>query len=1171
MFMLRSCAPWLLLAGLGSNALAQDCDIGGLVQIVGQGTSGSSGVLRLVNVGPPLAGQSLGFELRDGPSAGAGVVYAGFAPAVVPVPELAGVGYVAPPFLVEPVIFDAQGVSTQAFAFPSVPDYCGVQTYLQGVALDGAAQGGIALSNGLRIRFGGRPGSAVFTQPLVKLKDSSWIVESADLNGDGLADAVLGGWVSGLLSILLGDGKGTLLPAKELVYSSLPPDSEIQAAAIHDLNGDGVQDIVAIASTSPFGSPGILLVSLGIGGGLFAPEQNYAVNGSPRALAVGDLDGDGNLDACVSDSLGNLSILMGLGGGGFGTPAMLSVTGMSIGLDLADLELDGALDLVIRRSAYDDAWILPGLGDGSFGPGYSVTLCGSSASPSAIAVGDMDQDGVPDLVASIDESSGPDSVSVILGLGGGAFAPPVSYAAPISSVLEVSDLDMDGVPDVILRGSTLPGQGDGSLGPAMDYLPYELGSQQRFAVADFNGDRVPDILWANWNSVIERGAASVLFGRGRAEYATALHYDIGERPVDAVTGDFDGDGRTDLAVLPDSGAGVRLLSVRSDGQLESADFVPLEIGSRTDLARGDLDGNGRDDIIVVNALKSQVQVVLATGAGEWATPVAYPVRDQPEAVVVVDLDADGHLDLAVVSPRANGITLLFGAGDGTFSPAPPMLMSGGRPTSIDAGDLNGDGLMDLVVANVDAGTVSAFQSNGSGAFAPAQESFAGIAPRSVELGDFNGDGVLDCAVVNPAALQVSILMGSGTGGFAAPLVHPLPDRPDRLTTGDFDGDGRLDVAVTLRDEVGSSPVQGTLAYVGILLGRGDGTLERPSFYASSLHTTNLLKGTGELFLASGDLTGDGMPDLFTEDVALGQLSVLQNQIIALSGVDDCNGNGVPDWIDINSGSSLDSDGDGVPDECSADCNGNGIPDHRELSAGWVQDCNGNGVSDECDLAFGFSQDCDGNGVPDECEYTEDCNGNGIPDGCELFSGSSLDTDGDGILDECEAVFFFEDFESSNGAWEFWLPESSHWHVATDGECGAVTQMAAFNRGPIACDFGHGAETPGGTLLSAPFKMGLHGPFSLSLTSRLDLAIPGTAYVRLVLEGLEDGGPTFVLGNTLFEKVFSDDGQFEELTFDIPDTEQWAGIEARFRFEFLGLPGFVQGAGWQVDNVELRQP
>jgi hypothetical protein len=82
---------------------------------------------------------------------------------------------------------------------------------------------------------------------------------------------------------------------------------------------------------------------------------------------------------------------------------------------------------------------------------------------------------------------------------------------------------------------------------------------------------------------------------------------------------------------------------------------------------------------------------------------------------------------------------------------------------------------------------------------------------------------------------------------------------------------------------------------------------------------------------------------------------------------DCNFNGIEDDIDIAMGTSLDTNGNSIPDECETDCNANGVPDGCDIGSGTSPDCNGKGIPDECDIASGTSADGNGNGVPDECE------------------------------------------------------------------------------------------------------------------------------------------------------------------------------------------------------------
>ncbi|UCG15618.1 MAG: hypothetical protein JSV19_10020 [Phycisphaerales bacterium] len=118
---------------------------------------------------------------------------------------------------------------------------------------------------------------------------------------------------------------------------------------------------------------------------------------------------------------------------------------------------------------------------------------------------------------------------------------------------------------------------------------------------------------------------------------------------------------------------------------------------------------------------------------------------------------------------------------------------------------------------------------------------------------------------------------------------------------------------------------------------------------------------------------------------------------------DCNGNGIPDTIDIAEGTSMDCQPNGHPDECdiddgmSWDCNNSGIPDECDVAEGTSEDCNGDIVPDECQIT---GNDCNGNVVPDDCE--PDCNGNDIPDDCDIAGDPGLDLNVNGIPDSCEA-------------------------------------------------------------------------------------------------------------------------------------------------------------------------
>ena len=154
---------------------------------------------------------------------------------------------------------------------------------------------------------------------------------------------------------------------------------------------------------------------------------------------------------------------------------------------------------------------------------------------------------------------------------------------------------------------------------------------------------------------------------------------------------------------------------------------------------------------------------------------------------------------------------------------------------------------------------------------------------------------------------------------------------------------------------------------------------------------------------------------------------------------DCNGDVVPDALDIAGGTSADCDTNGVPDECEADCNGNGMMDTCEISSGTAQDCDRNNVPDACDA------DCNSNGVPDACDLVGgtslDCNENGTPDTCDVGSGASGDIDSNGIPDECQPAITFL-YWADVGATRL---ERS----ALDGSGRVVVNSSTFSRGLVS--------------------------------------------------------------------------------------------------------------------------
>ena len=310
------------------------------------------------------------------------------------------------------------------------------------------------------------------------------------------------------------------------------------------------------------------------------------------------------------------------------------------------------------------------------------------------------------------------------------------------------------------------------------------------AIGDFNGDGKQDLAIANANS----NTVSIRLWDGVGGFSGSTEVSVGSGPISVAIGDFNGDGKQDLAVANQNS---NTVSIRlGDGMGGFSGSTEVSVRSHPlSVAIGDFNGDGKQDLAVANENFQTVSIRLGDGMGGFSGSTEVLVDSAPYSVAIGDFNGDGKQDLAIAhgSPYFGTVSIRLGDGLGGFSGSTEVLVDS-APYSVAIGDFNGDGKQDLAVANVGSGTVSIRLGDGLGGFSGSTEVSVGSGPQSVAIGDFNGDGKQDLATANAYSDTVSIRLGDGVGGFSGSTEVSVGSVPNSVAIGDFNGDGKQDLA-----------------------------------------------------------------------------------------------------------------------------------------------------------------------------------------------------------------------------------------------------------------------------------------------------------------------------------------------------------------------------------------
>ena len=347
----------------------------------------------------------------------------------------------------------------------------------------------------------------------------------------------------------------------------------------------------------------------------------------------------------------------------------------------------------------------------------------------------------------------------------------------------------------------------------------------------------------------------MLLGNGDGSFQLPQSFPTQPGPHSLAVADFNGDGLPDVA-LSNSTSSVSIVLGNGDGTFQPPVDFPSGPNPRL-ITAGRLRGPTMPEDLVM-ASSSNISALLGNGDGTFQSP-QQSYAGSIDSLALGDFNNDDLLDVAVAYGAGRTVSVLLGNGDGTFQ-APSVFAVGMYPIYLVAGDFNGDGALDLAVA--DPGgfpTVWLLLGNGDGSFQPARSIFVGSQVRNIPrlaIGDFNGDGLLDLAVLFqvvpipglPWLPLVEVLVGNGDGSFryASGPGGALGSTPGTLVVGKLRGPSAAD------DLVLTAPDDNEIS---VALYNPDGSLASVRVFGGSAAGVGDFNSDGRLDLVSPNAGG----------------------------------------------------------------------------------------------------------------------------------------------------------------------------------------------------------------------------------------------------------------------------------------------------------------------------
>ncbi|HEY3406466.1 MAG TPA: T9SS type A sorting domain-containing protein, partial [Ohtaekwangia sp.] len=621
----------------------------------------------------------------------------------------------------------------------------------------------------------------------------------------------------------------------------------------------------------------------------FATRVDVAVGDTPGRIYKGDFDSDGKIDLLLYHGGTSTTLLTVMhntstvGNISFNRIDLTNPSATTVAT-ISDLDGDGKPEIITtsetgnRFSIFKNIHTAGALSAASFAAPFNTTV----TAPRGITTADLNLDGKPEIIITR-----PGLLVVYENLISAVSPPTITSFTPASAdvgtTITITGTNFDPTPanNVVYFGATRATVSAATITELTVTVPTDATYAP---ITELNTtSNLSAYSMSNFTPTFSPSKGSIT----SSDFEPKVDFTTGSNPLNVSIGDLDGDGKSDLAVANTASNTISVLRNTSTGPANISYATKVDFPSAADpesVSIGDFDGDGKADLAVANYIGFSVSVFrnTSTGAGNisYATKVDFATGFTHRSSAIADFDGDGKTDIVVPNDNAHSISVLrnTSTGPGTINYAAKVDFStgaGSGPYSISVGDVDGDARPDVIAPNFNTSTVSILRNTSAGegdiSFATKVDFTTGTNPISVSVGDLDGDGKQDLAIVNKNSNSISVFRNTSTGAgnisYAAKIDFPVSTDPRSVSMGDLDGDGKADLAVVNDGSNAVSVLRNTSSGAGNI-----------GFAAKVDFTT----GASPRYVSIGDSDGDGKSDIITANANGNSVSVIRNNPVFAS-------------------------------------------------------------------------------------------------------------------------------------------------------------------------------------------------------------------------------------------------------------------------------------------------